>query len=53
MNQEFIEAITRAARQIAGPLVVPWPERGRADAMRVFATFDAWHEFRDQSRNSE
>jgi len=39
MNQDFIEAITRAAGQIPGPLVVPWPERGRPDAMRTFATF--------------
>jgi hypothetical protein len=35
MNQEFIQGITRAASQIPGPLIVPWPERGRADAMRI------------------
>ena len=45
MNQEFIQGVTRAASQISGPLIVPWPERGRADAMRLFATFEAWHEF--------
>jgi hypothetical protein len=45
MNQEFIQGIARAASQIPGPLIVPWPERGRADAMRIFATFKAWHEF--------
>jgi len=45
MNQDYIEAITRAAGQIPGPLVVPWPERGRPDAMRTFATFGAWRDF--------
>jgi hypothetical protein len=45
MEKHFIETISIAAERIPGPLIVPWPERGRPDAFRTFPTFSAWRDF--------
>ena len=35
MDKDFIETISIAAERIPGPLIVPWPERGRPVAARL------------------